>query len=333
MSKISFVKGLWGCSDQTLEFIKSSNDIDSKILPKIYTFGADNYNFLKGLNKDSELLDINPMPYSDNCRMKLAVLEKALTDSPEVILVDWHIRLNGELPFNFEDLRKGSPIRAALRMYKNKRCQWRQEDQRKISASDFLYVKGIKVVKELLEIYNSMEKPVTLEQVIMKYIDHLTGKWRGSDYYRTYFEIPSFTLSWEKEIYDERKVNAPFYSLKDIAENDNANANANVTISEPVRFIQQKIQELPIPPSVREVNEIAQEIVTEKDEDYGDEEIEAMDCPCEPCEPCEPCKPCNIEQPNKTNQERQEQKTRKHLEMDIWTSNFSGAKYLYDRID
>jgi len=218
MSKVKFIRGLWGVDEKVLEYVKGSDDIDSKISPKSYAFGDSNFALLKRLDKDCELLDSNPEPYSDNCGTKLAIIEKALTEYPEVIFVDWHIKSVGDIPFNLEALRKGSPVKAALRMYRKRQCKWRESDQRKVPASDFIYINGIRSAKELIETWQGMEKPVTLEQVLMKYIDHLTGGWRGSDYYQNYFEIPFFSMSWEKELYTQQKQDVSFISLKDIHE-------------------------------------------------------------------------------------------------------------------
>lgn len=255
MSKVQFIRGLWGSDDKTLEYVKGSGDVDSKISPKVYAFGDTNGNILTQLNKNYELLDSNPMPYEDNCRAKLAVIGKALSEFPEIIFVDWHIRLNGDVPFNLQELRQGSPVKAALRMYRKRNCKWRPNDQRKIPASDLLYIKGIRVAKELIETWEGMDKPVTLEQVLMKYIDHLTGKWRGVDYYKSYFEIPFFAMSWEKELYGENKVNPAFTSLKDIKEIEaqvKAEDNPEPVTHHPIEAILTDRQAVPEPLEIKE---------------------------------------------------------------------------------
>ena len=220
MSKIQFVRGLWGDDKKTLEYVKGSDEIYAKISPKIYVYGDENYKFLKSLGKDCELISNSPTVHKDNARHKLEIIEKALQDSPEIIFVDWHIMLtDNDLPFNFESIRKeGAPVRAVLRMYKKRYATWRKEEQRKVPASDFLYVKGQRVAKELIETYEAMENPFNLDQVLMKYIDHLTGRWRGADYYSQFFEIPCFSLSWEKELYGASKKEVSFISLKDVKE-------------------------------------------------------------------------------------------------------------------
>ena len=274
MSDVKFIRGLWGDSEKVREYIDGAGEVDAKLMPKVYVFGDDNYKYLSGLGKDCELLNSDPSIYIDDCRCKLAVIEKAVSEYGEIVFVDWHIRLNEGNTFDINDLRKGSPVKAALRMYKQKKCTWRPDEQRKIPASDFLYIKGNRTVKELIELWGLMERPTSLEQVLMKYIDHLTGRWRGSDYYKQYFEIPFFAMSWEKELYGTVKQNPAFISLKDVydvkakeivAERKRKQEDKTVVKIQsqafpvPVQEVQQESQEESQKESQKEVHQVAME--------------------------------------------------------------------------
>ena len=319
MSKIQFVRGLWGNDQKTKDYVKGSDEIDSKILPKIYVYGDDNYKFLKGLGKDCELISNSPNVHKDNARHKLEIIEKALQEFTEIIFVDWHIKLKGDIPFNFEGVRKnGAPLRSALRMYKKRQAMWRKDDQRKVPASDFIYLKGQRVIKDLIETYESMEAPFSLDQILMKYIDHMTGKWRGVDYYNQFFEIPFFSMSWEKELYGEVKKEVSFVSLKDIKE-EKAREKRGVKKGKVKKIRHEKHENTPVPTVVEQENPF---IVPQKPL------IAPERLPIAPEKPVVVPQVQQVQQVQQVPQVPQENKTYRSYPIsgECWTSTFSKRK-------
>jgi hypothetical protein len=181
MSKIKFVRGFWGSEgDKKMEMIKSflnrAESTDKALSPKLYVYGKENYLKLKDTNIECELMDDNPRVYDSDFRHKLEIMKKAIDEYGSCIFIDWHIVLKGDLPNDFyQTFQAGAPIKASLRMYRQRKAKWRDDDQRKIPCSDMIYISDTRYVDELIEMWESETGRKHSDVILMKYIDFLTG--------------------------------------------------------------------------------------------------------------------------------------------------------------
>ncbi len=102
-----------------------------------------------------------------------------------------------ELPKNlWKVLRKKAPLQAILSIYKRKKAIWREKgiDIRKIPCGSFVYLNNKKIADDLIKTWEELGCPWSEEVVIAKYLDRVTGGWKGVDHYIEHYEPDFFQL-------------------------------------------------------------------------------------------------------------------------------------------
>ena len=208
MNKVKLIRGLWGSNEERERlspYISQSNDID-KI--QVYVLGEDNYNYLSKLGYSCVLMNDREYICNSNLEHKLHVCDWALANhSCPIIYLDWDTTLIHDLDANFYQYFASIsfPIQLALDICDRDICTWRDEDKRIVPTSNLIYIRDCRVIEEILKIHKDLDLPKNSCKVLMKYIDSLTGKWRGAEYYEKFFEIPFFNTDFTKKIYGKDK--------------------------------------------------------------------------------------------------------------------------------
>ncbi|MFA5314301.1 MAG: hypothetical protein WC375_13455 [Methanomassiliicoccales archaeon] len=220
MSKM-FVRALWGIHDhqnRRLYTRRTKLDDDITLLQHakynepfvVYVFGTENAEYMKKLGFQYRLLDPNPIVWdmdTQQFRHKLEVLKAAMEEFDEIMFLDWDQLPIKPLPPTFwETLKKKSDIQAVLRIYHRTKVSWRNTDRRKIPCGSFLYIGNKSIPSELINIWeNQLNKCWSEEVVIAKYIDNLSGGWKGLDYYWDHFE-PDFFVLLQGQVFPQERL-------------------------------------------------------------------------------------------------------------------------------
>lgn len=207
--KKGFIRALWGTYDANQRHFmhrgKINRDIKlsmhNKYLPPYVTFvfGRDNYTQLidEGF-KDCILADEKPIVWDMNTeqfRHKLEALKLGMEIFDEIVYTDIDTLPIKAIPDNFwPTLANKSSIQAILRMYHRKRCFWRKTDCRKTPCAAFIYIRDKKIPIDLIKMWEDMGRPWSEEIVLMKYMDDISGGWKGEEFYWNNFEPDFFNL-------------------------------------------------------------------------------------------------------------------------------------------
>jgi len=214
MSKIKqgFVRGVWGIYDKDNKLgrpysrrTKIDNDIELTSLNpyapkcKVYVFGEDNFKFLTDKGWDTVLIDKRPIVWDmvkEQYRHKIEIWRAGLQEFNEIVFLDWDCVPTREIPTYFwEKLSVGMPIKATIYMYKLKRVIFRIGNERKVSASTFVYINGLEHCENIIKTWEEIGRPWQEEIALSKYIDILNGgNWLGIDDYLKKFEPEFHTL-------------------------------------------------------------------------------------------------------------------------------------------
>ena len=227
-----FVRGFWGDSDpsyptttrtKTLRDIRKSLAAEFQPEPLIvYCWGTENFEFLKSLGVEAELVSERPIEdYSNGktprdainpkgkgkinygvsmWRHKLECIRMALRNyGKQVIWLDWDVHQIRPIPSHFwAYLEVGRPIRAALRSYKRPQCPWRpRADRRLVVHGGFIYCRWLALIEQIIEVHSTKFPTYTDETPISWVIDELMGGWRGPNAF--------FAEGFSPPFYDQRK--------------------------------------------------------------------------------------------------------------------------------
>lgn len=217
--KRSFIRGIWGIYDnQNVKAYtrrpKIDNDIQLSLVNpyapkcKVYVFGEDNFKKLTDMGFDTLLIDKKPICWDmqkEQYRHKIEIWKYGLVDYDEVVFLDWDCVPLCPIPKDFWDnLAKGPKIQATIYMYKLRRAFFRPSNERKLSASTFVYMREKDIANKVIETWERVGRPWQEEIALSKYIDELDGGWKGIDNYKKY-EPLYHILFWH---YDKK-----FYSM------------------------------------------------------------------------------------------------------------------------
>jgi hypothetical protein len=209
--KRAFIRGIWGIYDidKTLgrpysRRTKIDNDIRlAKLNPyappcKVYIFGEDNFKIMTDKGFDTVLIDKKPICWDmvkEQYRHKIEIWKAGLQDFDEVVFLDWDCVPCASIPSDFWDvLSGGQKIKTTIFQYVKKRIFTRVGDERKLSSSTFVYIRGKEVVDEIIKTWERIGRPWQEEVALSQYIDDLNGGWKGIEDYRIKFEQPYHTL-------------------------------------------------------------------------------------------------------------------------------------------
>jgi hypothetical protein len=229
--KRAFVRGLWGIHDNTRRYYKrrSKMDKDIKFLKKAkfnepfvsYVFGNDNYDFLKSEGFDCVKVSDDPILWdmdTQQFRHKIDVFRAAMEDFDQIVFLDWDTVPIKKLPDDFWDkLAEKEKIQAILRMYHRRKATWRKEDKRKIPCASFVYINDKIVPKRLIELWEIYNRPWSEEIVMARYMEEISGGWKGIDDYWEKFE-PDFFVLEEGFVYPQEKLNTKNWCFKHVNE-------------------------------------------------------------------------------------------------------------------
>jgi hypothetical protein len=199
----SFIRGVWGIYDKDGSLgkpysrrTKIDNDIAlAKLNPyeskfRVYIFGEENYKRVTDMGYDTVLIDKKPICWDmkkEQYRHKIEIWKYGLMDFDQVVFLDWDCVPVQPIPKNFWDiLEKGPKIQATLYMYRLRRLSSRTHDERKLSASTFVYMREKNISEEIIKVWESMGRPWQEEVALSQYIDNLDGGWKGIENYKKY---------------------------------------------------------------------------------------------------------------------------------------------------
>ena len=179
----------------------------------VYVFGQDNYrNAIDMGFKDVRIIDPRPTVWDMKkhpFRHKIEIWHRALQDFDEIVFLDWDCLPVSKIPENFwETMSNGPNMQGTLYCYYKRKCFWRKVAQRTVIAATFLYLRGNKIGKELIELWEASDKPWSEEVLLMNYWDNQNGGWKGAEYYlENGFEPIYHTLyAYNKEILKSRQM-------------------------------------------------------------------------------------------------------------------------------
>lgn len=219
--KRGFVRTLWGIHDhQGRRFYKRRSKIDndiilqkqSKFAPpcKIFVFGEDNYKALIDDGFDCELADKKPIVWDmdkQQFRHKIEAFKLGMELFDEMVFLDWDMYSLKPLPDHFWDvLQKKDALQAIIRMYHRRKAYWRRGDKRKVPCASFVYIREKQIAQDLIEMWESMNKPWSEETVLGRYMDQKTGGWQGIEKYWETYE-PDFFVLREGRVFERELLN------------------------------------------------------------------------------------------------------------------------------
>jgi hypothetical protein len=230
--KVSFVRGIWGVYDNGSmgkaysRRRKIDNDILlAKLNPyapkcKVYVFGEDNFKYIKDMGFDAVLIDKKPICWDmvkEQYRHKIEIWKAGLQENDEIVFLDWDCVPCAPIPSDLWNvLGESGNIKTTIYMYRLKRLHTRKGDERKLSSSTFVYIKGKEIVDGIIQTWERIGRPWQEEVALSQYIDDMNGGWKGIEDYRIKFEQPYHILYWHysPEIYkDVYAKNSIFYHL------------------------------------------------------------------------------------------------------------------------
>jgi hypothetical protein len=232
-TKKGFVRGVWGIYDvggskgkAYSRRTKIDNDIIlAKLNPyapkcKVYIFGEDNFKILTDKGFDTVLIDKKPICWdmvNEQYRHKIEIWKYGLKDFDEIVFLDWDCVPCAPIPADFWDVMgSGAKIRSTIYMYVRKRLFARKGDERKLSASTFLYIRGKEQADEIIKTWERIGRPWQEELALSQYMDDINGGWKGYEDFRAKYEQPYHTLffHYPAEYYkDVCAKNSIFYHL------------------------------------------------------------------------------------------------------------------------
>lgn len=177
-----------------------------------YVFGKDNYNLLTEKGVSCVLLNEKPFIYDlqkEFWRHKLDVLKYAMEidQHEEIVYLDWDCIPQRPMTDEFwNTLSKKREIQANLEFYTRKKCMWRGKvDIRKVSNGGFLYIRDQGIPQKLMDTWSNLPAEAKFwdEIAFSKYIDDLTGGWKGIEAYWKEFEPDVCNLKRRSAYSDE----------------------------------------------------------------------------------------------------------------------------------
>jgi len=198
---MGFIRCVWGIYENQknrwyTRRPKIDNDIGLSILnpyapkSKVYVFGEDNQKKMVDLGFDSVLIDKKPFVWdmeNEQYRHKIEAWKYGLLDFEQVVFIDWDCVPIQPIPEDFWSvLASGPKIQATLYMYRKRRVRFRPSNERKMSASTFVYMRESNIANEIIDVWEKIGRPWQEEAALSKYIDDLDGGWKSVEEYKKY---------------------------------------------------------------------------------------------------------------------------------------------------
>ncbi|MFA7219301.1 MAG: hypothetical protein WC119_02195 [Synergistaceae bacterium] len=219
--KRGFIRALWGIPDSShritkrrfrvnknIQFIK-----DSKFNQpfKTYVMGRDNYEGLKELGFDCELIYEEPSKFDlikHQYRHKLEIIKHAMEVDgyDELVYMDWDCFPQKQLPNSFwDEMGKKEVFQATLQMYHRRKAYWRDEELRKVPNGGFIYLRDKTLPQKAIELWGKLGKGDNDEPAWAKLTDDIAGGWKGIEKYWELFE-PMFCNLHRSSPYTPEKL-------------------------------------------------------------------------------------------------------------------------------
>jgi hypothetical protein len=202
--KRGFIRALWGIHDKGHRITKRRFRVDKNIKAilnnkhnspfKVFVMGEDNYEGLKELGFDCELVNSNPAPFDlikHQYRHKLEIIKYAMEEKgyDELVYMDWDCIPQKPLPNDFwEQMNKKDKFQANLQMYHRRKAHWRKEELRKVPNGGFVYLRDKSYPQRAIELWEKIGKGDNDEPAWARLTDDLYGGWKGIDHYWEHFE-------------------------------------------------------------------------------------------------------------------------------------------------
>jgi hypothetical protein len=186
-----------------------------------YVLGLDNFKQLSKMGVNCVLVDEKPLLANHSLVNKIVLLEAAMKDYDEVVLLDWDCAPTTYLPNDFWTiLGKKEVIQCPLYKCPRRVNTWRNGriPPKLLSAGFFVYLRDKNIPSILLKWGDKVELPNKWsdETYYSKYIDELMGGWEGEtkdsynmNKYLKYFD--PLICGHLKSCFREYKTNTCFY--------------------------------------------------------------------------------------------------------------------------
>ena len=198
------MRAYWGVYDSSHRITHRKKRVDKNILRILksnfkypfvtYVFGKDNFDYLKSLGFECELIHPEPTMFDAikyQYRHKLEALKYAfeVDKCTELVHLDWDCVPQKNIDNNFWlRLEKKEYFQANLIQYHRIKAPWRGEmDTRKIPNGGFLYISNPETPKDLIKMWEIKKGP-SAEPAMARYCDKITDGWKGKDVYWDLFE-------------------------------------------------------------------------------------------------------------------------------------------------
>ena len=211
--KRGFIRAFWGTSDvkydegwanPSTRYARMENDIKmvmgnkSTVPFTTYIFGQENYDMAKKLGvKECVLVNKEPFIYDlqkEFWKHKLDIFQYAMEEDgyDEMVYMDWDCLPVKPLFDGFwEQLGQKESIQCNLQFYRRRKCLWRGDtDTRKTCNGGFVYIRDKNIPDGFQKVWEKFEPEHKFwdEVTISKYIDNITGGWKGTEYYWEHYE-------------------------------------------------------------------------------------------------------------------------------------------------
>ena len=171
-----------------------------------YVFGKDNFDYIKSLNLECELIDEDPYVYQ-NSRHKLEALKYAMQDFDEIVFMDWDTKPCKKMDENFWNiLNKKGVIQSSLWHFRTPKINYRENymDNKNIPAGAFIYIRDKTIPCKLIDAWSELGNKWSPEPSLAKVTDDMMGKWK---------DIYEYWKLYEPEVYHTKC--SPYKRLDD----------------------------------------------------------------------------------------------------------------------
>ena len=223
--KRGFIRGLWGIYDRSHRITRRRYNMDRDMDRiksnaynepfRVYVYGKDNFESIKGYGFDAVLLDENPAPFDlvkHQYRNKLEIIKYAMEEDgyDELVYMDWDCIPQKKLPPNYWDIFNQKEVfQANLQLYHRRKAFWRKTELRKVPNGGFVYIRDKTIPSKAIALWDKIQGDND-EPAWAKMTDDMIGGWQGIEKYWELFEAPFCNLHknspYSKELLESKDI-------------------------------------------------------------------------------------------------------------------------------